>query len=66
MRTNQEQAAYENAWECLWAGYGREYWNSCGLTGEKADEIWLEAKAEITSYDPEPMGKQYAYTMEDY
>ena len=42
-RTKQEQAAYENACACLWYGFGRRYWDSCGLPKEDADRIWKEA-----------------------
>lgn len=41
-RTKQEQAAYENACVCLWYGFGRRYWDSCGLSKEDADRIWKE------------------------
>ena len=42
-RTEQQQAAYENACVCLYNGYGRNMWNSCGLSEEEADKIWNEA-----------------------
>ena len=41
--TKQEQAAYENACNCIYLGYGREHWDSCGLSDEDANRIWNEA-----------------------
>ena len=42
-RTEQEQAAFENACDCLYNGYGRKDWNSCGLSVEDATRIWKDA-----------------------
>ena len=41
--TKQEQAAYENACDCLYYGYGRKHWNSVGLSERDANRIWREA-----------------------
>ena len=49
--TKQEQAAYENACDCLYYGYGRKHWNSCGLSEDDADRIWKDAIAELTNCD---------------
>lgn len=48
-RTNQEQAAYENALDCLYFGYGKKYWNACGLSEEEAGRIWKEARESMTN-----------------
>ena len=37
---DHKQVAYLNACDCLRYGYGRSYWNSCGLIGEDANQIW--------------------------
>ena len=42
-RTKQEQAAYENACVCLYYGFSRKHWNSCGLSEEDAIRIWKDA-----------------------
>ena len=42
-RTKQEQAAFKNACDCLYYGYGRKHWNSCGLSDEDATRIWRDA-----------------------
>lgn len=43
-RTQQEQNAYENARDCLYYGYGRKHWNSCGLS-EKALAVVGDTRA---------------------
>lgn len=43
--------AYMNACDCLKFGYGKEYWNSCGLKGEDADNIWRQAKSDMAKGD---------------
>ena len=42
-RTKQEQKAFENACACLYYGYSRKDWNSCGLSEEDATRIWKDA-----------------------
>ena len=42
-----KQAAYENAYDCLYYGYGRKYWNSCGLEESEANEVWNQAFNDI-------------------
>jgi len=37
------QAAYENARDCLYYGYGRAFWSRCGVAPEEADAIWRRA-----------------------
>ncbi len=37
------QAAYENARDCLYYGYGKTSWSRCGVAPEEADEIWRRA-----------------------
>jgi hypothetical protein len=39
-KSRKEHNAYLNAIDCLYYGYGRSYWNSCGLSKEDADRIW--------------------------
>lgn len=41
--SDAEQAAYENARECLFYGASKNDWDSCGLPEEKANEIWKKA-----------------------
>ena len=41
------RAAYENACDCLYYGYGRDKWNSCGLEGVNADAVWNQAKEDM-------------------
>ena len=48
-RTQQEQSAYENACDCLYYGYGRKFWNSCGLQEKEAVRIWQEARKDMAS-----------------
>lgn len=45
----QKQAAYENAYECLYFGYGKTYWNNCGLTEDVSEDIWKQAYDDICS-----------------
>ena len=47
-RNEREQAAYENACDCIYYGYERGRWNSCGLSTEDADRIWKEAYYDMT------------------
>ena len=42
-----KRAAYENACDCLYYGYGRDKWNSCGLEGEEADMVWNQARNDL-------------------
>lgn len=41
------QAVYENSIDCLIYGYGFKYLNKCGLSEEKAKEIWQQAKNDL-------------------
>ena len=43
VKDDAEQAAYENAKECLYYGVSKADWDSCGLPEEKANEIWKKA-----------------------
>lgn len=43
----QKQAAYENACDCLYYGYGRNYWNSCGLDEPTSQEVWKQAHEDM-------------------
>lgn len=42
-RTKQEQAAFENACDCLYNGYGRKHWRHYGLSEDDATRIWKDA-----------------------
>lgn len=42
--TYQEKSAFLNACDCLRYGYGKAYWNCCGLDKKTADLIWKKAK----------------------
>ena len=42
-----KQAAYENACDCLYYGYGRKYWNFCELEESEANEVWNQAFNDI-------------------
>lgn len=46
-----EDCAFENACDCLKYGEGKDKWNSCGLSKEKADEIWGKAVNVMGDYD---------------
>ena len=48
-RKNNEiiQAAYENACDCLYYGYGKSAWNNCGLPKPTANMIWERAKYDL-------------------
>ena len=46
-QNGQKQAAYLNACDCLRYGYNRSCWNSCGLTGEDANQIWVCAFRDV-------------------
>ena len=39
----QKQDAYMNACDCLLYGYGRSYWNACGIEEHEQDEVWRAA-----------------------
>lgn len=39
----QKQAAFENACDCLYYGYGKKSCNFCGLSEQEADQVWHEA-----------------------
>lgn len=55
----QKQAAFENACDCLKYGYGRDKWNSCGLSKEDADEVWKKAFAEMSKEESKkPINKK--------
>ena len=43
------QAAYENAYDCLYYGMGRSVWNNCGLDKEASMEVWQQAFYDICS-----------------
>lgn len=45
------QAAFENACDCLYYGYGRQYWNDCGLPKKEADKVWKEAHRYLGNKD---------------
>lgn len=49
----QKQAAHENACDCLYYGYGKSVWNSCGLDENTADSVWRNAKKVLAN------GKRY-------
>lgn len=42
-----KQNAYMNACDCLYYGYGREFWNDCGIAPEERNEVWRQAKLDI-------------------
>lgn len=48
-RTQQERNAHENACDCLYYGYGRKHWNSCGLSEKEAARIWQEAREQLAN-----------------
>jgi len=43
----QKEKAYRNALNCLFYGYDKSAWNSCGLAWHESDEVWQEAKKSI-------------------
>lgn len=46
MEDNKRQA-FLNACDCLKYGFGKKHWNSCGITEEEANKVWLEAIKEM-------------------
>ena len=44
-----KQYAYMNACDCLYYGYGRKYWNDCGLNTDEANAVWKQAYEDMTS-----------------
>lgn len=40
---NVKEAAYENACDCLYYGYGKQDWNNCGLSDNEAKIVWNKA-----------------------
>lgn len=42
-----KQNAYMNACDCMLYGYGRSYWNNCGLDESAADEVWNQAYTDM-------------------
>lgn len=46
---DKEQAAYENAIECLTYGVGKSDWDSCDLPEDKASEIWRKAFKDLAN-----------------
>lgn len=48
--TQLEKMAFLNACDCLRYGYGRTYWNSCGLEGADADRIWKKAMDHMSTF----------------
>lgn len=43
------QNAYENAYDCLYYGYGRSFWNNYGLDEKTSNKIWNKAFEDICS-----------------
>ncbi len=44
--------AYQNACDCIYYGYGKSYWNDCGLDNESiANQVWKAAKNDLASND---------------
>ena len=37
------QAAFKNACDCLYYGYGQNVWNSCGLGKAESRKVWKQA-----------------------
>ena len=46
-----KQAAFENAYDCLYYGYGKSYWDSCGLSESDAKKVWKKAFETICEED---------------
>ena len=46
-KDKQKQVAYENAYDCLYYGYDKGYWNSCGLDEQSSNEVWKQAFKDI-------------------
>lgn len=44
---NIKRDALLNAKDCLYYGYGKAFWNDCGLSKNVAHEIWEQAKKEM-------------------
>lgn len=46
----QKQNAYMNACDCLYYGYGKSYWNNCGLSDDDATKVWSQAYKDIRRF----------------
>lgn len=46
---DSKEAAYENACDCLYYGYGKQYWNNCGLSETDSNIVWSEARNKLSS-----------------
>ena len=42
-----KQNAYMNACDCLFYGYGQEFWNDCGIDDADRREVWAQARFDI-------------------
>lgn len=42
-----KEGAFLNACDCLRHGFGKKYWNSCGLDEEEAKKVWEKALEEM-------------------
>lgn len=42
-KDNLMQQAYNNACDCLYYGYGKKWWNSCGIDENAQNEVWSQA-----------------------
>lgn len=47
---DQKQFAYENACDCLYYGYGKRYWNNCGLSEHDAEKVWEKAYSDMCEF----------------
>ena len=42
-----KQNAYMNACDCLFYGYGQEFWNDCGIDYADRREVWTQARIDV-------------------
>lgn len=42
-----KQNAYMNACDCLFYGYGQEFWNDCGIDEQDRREVWTQARIDM-------------------
>lgn len=41
---SRKQKAFQNAIDAIYCGYGKEFWDDCGVDPWERDGIWINAK----------------------
>lgn len=42
-----KQNAYIHACDCIFYGYGQEFWNDCGIDEQDRKEVWTQARIDV-------------------